>query len=140
MFVTIAGPDNWRKSKIDYLDGLGAYESRLFSYMAQVGAYFLISSRPDPIEVLKNGHHPSFVGMFETPIQQAISSSSHGVDNTSQTARELEEIKYFLKCVDEGKFEPNLSEIKKYINRLPKPLPLKKEGYESGRPSRQSQG
>lgn len=122
---TIVGQDTGiSKSKIDYLEGMGEYEKRLFIYMSQVCAYFLIPERPDPNEVFRTGTHPTFQGLIETPIMDNMSLSSTGV-SVVNAADELKEVKYFLKSVDRGVIRPNLSELKKQINQLPKPLPLR---------------
>lgn len=116
----------WKKSKIDYLDGMDENEKRLFIYMAQVGAHFLIPKRPDTMQILETGTHSSIQGIVETPALDASFATSSGV-HAVNSAKELKEIKYFLKQVDLGLFNPNLSEIKQHINRLPRALPMKEE-------------
>lgn len=112
-----------KKKRIDYLEGMEEYEKQLFIYMAQLGAYFLIPERPDPLEVLRNGTHPALRGILETPcLDPASLSNGTPVLNA---ADELREIKYFLKSVDKGVLRPNLSEIKKQSIQLPSVLPVR---------------
>lgn len=134
---TIAGPDEWDKArggsdarkKMDYLDGLDNYESKLVLYMAQVVAYFLIPSRPDAMQVLlaRQGSHPDIQGIVETTPSSIPSSTANIQFSSAKMMRELKEIEYFLKCVDEGRYQPFLEDMKSQIIRLPPPLPLKRK-------------
>lgn len=148
---TIAGPDEWdklrggsgaRKREMDYLDGLDGYESKLVIYMAQVVAYFLIPSRPDPMQVLlaRQGGHPDIQGIVETTPSSIPPSTANVQLYSAKMMRELEEIKYFLKCVDEGRYQPFLDDIKGQIVQLPPPLPLKKKKKKDVLPSSLSEG
>ena len=95
----VDGADGWKKSKIDYLDGMSANEKEMFIYMTQVGASFLIPKQPGTMQMLETGMHSSIQGILETPSQDASFHTS--IDgHLSNSANELKEIKYFLKQVD----------------------------------------